>query len=903
MRGGPPRGSAAARRPVRARPSGRRAVARLVALYLALVLAPGAARADLPAGDGYLSYQLRTSSTDDPTITPRSRTEQDLGLFLKQQLPNYGTLLFEGHRADSVEPTAHGWVQLGVARIPTGAGKLGVFLGDGVFEAGLLPRVLPILIQPALTFEGARLDVLAGTGTSLTLFGGEAIGRAGGFATAVRRTGQDVYGARLARSFGPGRLLSALYLHTDGADGIAGTRLPASTDSVGLGADLRIVGPLSFLAEGRYTTEPNAAGAAGDSSGLSYILGPVLERPGLKVEAAAFSLDPSYIPVDEVITTNDLRGAYGNFTWQATDEASVFGTIIRSRNNLAGDPGVTTIETTQYILGHTLLFPLAWPTAVVARGDYTISEGPASTSGGAVDSTSRGLFAEVSQSIGAFRPLARARYSRRDDHAVNLSSDETDLGAELLWQATRRTRYWGAVQWVERFDTAGTTGASRYVGRLGGESRFRPGLFGRLELQASAAQEANVRTTTTGASGSVGYQHPYFSVFLDLRRNWTTSSATGIEDRTDDYAFLRVTVPFRWGTPLPPPAAARPGQTVTAWGTIAGEVFVDVNGNGIREATEVGMPGLRVVLDGNKALTAMTDDDGRFTLDRVAAGPHTVQMEVKKLPAEYDLVSPQLVEVEVTPRGTVRVIYRAEPLGRIAGRIRQVAVDPAGRERPIEERPAISMLLRRGDEVWQTYAGQDGSYAFDNVRGGVYEVVVDPAQMPERTTAEPAGRTVTIGVGATVEAIDFALRETPRPEIRNGPAAAPPSAERSRDCFGDSPEPGMIGFFRFATDSADLPGLEAAAPELSRWARWLGDDPARRIQIEGHTDRRADDPYNFGLSARRAYTVYRALAGAGAPERQMQLVPEGPDLPCDSADTEDAYAVNRRALIIVGAER
>ncbi len=920
----------------------RRAPARLrwtFALALALGLAgvpEPASPAGLPPGDAALTYQIRSVHTNDPAVSPSTTTEQDVGLFLSQEIPNYGVLHAEAHWFDpSNADSERGWTHGGLSGIRLRRTELSIGLGDTVFNASLLPRRFLVLVDPTFAVEGARLDLAAGA-TAVTLFGGEAVARTGSFATAVDRLGQDVAGIRLKQGLGSRATLTALYLHTEAGGALLGSHVAARNDSAGVGADIRLVGPLALAGEVRYATDADAIGAPGGTNGLSYIAGPLYEQPGLRLEGAAFSLDPTYVPVERAITSADRRGFYGAFTWDAGRVVGLFGSAVRSRNNLADDPSLATIETTQFILGGRGFVPARWPVLVLLRGELTVLDSLRSPAG-RVDSTGASINAEVSQTIGAWRPVLRGRFARLDDQALGADSTTTDLAGELWWQVTRRARLWAVGQWVH---VSGATGvladSTLYLGRVGGEQRFTAALFVRSEAEVTRHEEAGFEQTRVGASASLGYRHRFFDLFVDLRRNWTDSGGAA-RQRTDDIAYLRLTVPFRWGQPVPPAAGRLSGDPKGGWGTIEGEVFTDLDGDGRRGPDEPGLAGLKVIIDGMQAAAVETDRDGRYRLARVAAGPHSLRLEVRRLPANYDLLSPQFVEVVVEQRQTRRVDFVVQPLGRVEGRIQRVVVAEDGAVKAAGNAGSVSLFLRRGEEVWQTYSDAEGSFAFENVRAGEYEIFVDPAALPAGLTAEPASRPVVVGIGKTVGDLGFTVREAARPEIRSVPRtpaaptpvapaaptapppapAAPPSpvppgrsdaspapvplAERDRNCVGDSPEPGMVGVFLFETDSARLPERPELPAVFERWARWVRTDPTRRLLIEGHTDRRADDPYNFGLGARRALTVYTGLVAAGAPADRLTLVPVGPDFPCTPTDTPAAWAGNRRALIIVDA--
>ena len=74
------------------------------------------------------------------------------------------------------------------------------------------------------------------------------------------------------------------------------------------------------------------------------------------------------------------------------------------------------------------------------------------------------------------------------------------------------------------------------------------------------------------------------------------------------------------------------------------------------------------------------------------------------------------------------------------------------------------------------------------------------------------------------------------------------------------------------------------------------------LRVDGHTDRRpitstARFRSNWELSTARAITVLRALAAAGIPNDRLAAAGFGEFQPLDSADTEAAYARNRRIEI------
>src|SRR5690606_29406977 len=99
----------------------------------------------------------------------------------------------------------------------------------------------------------------------------------------------------------------------------------------------------------------------------------------------------------------------------------------------------------------------------------------------------------------------------------------------------------------------------------------------------------------------------------------------------------------------------------------------------------------------------------------------------------------------------------------------------------------------------------------------------------------------------------------------------------------------------FAPGSAELSG--AAQGPLQQIAQILATD-SHVIQVEGHTDNipihNASFHSNWELSAVRASTVVRLLAGNGVAERRLSATGFGETRPVAGNDTAEGRAKNRR---------
>ncbi len=78
-------------------------------------------------------------------------------------------------------------------------------------------------------------------------------------------------------------------------------------------------------------------------------------------------------------------------------------------------------------------------------------------------------------------------------------------------------------------------------------------------------------------------------------------------------------------------------------------------------------------------------------------------------------------------------------------------------------------------------------------------------------------------------------------------------------------------------------------------ARFLSANKGRKMAIEGHTDERGGREYNLALGQKRAEAVRRSLALLGVADAQVEAVSFGKEKPSDPANSEEAFAKNRRA--------
>ncbi len=88
------------------------------------------------------------------------------------------------------------------------------------------------------------------------------------------------------------------------------------------------------------------------------------------------------------------------------------------------------------------------------------------------------------------------------------------------------------------------------------------------------------------------------------------------------------------------------------------------------------------------------------------------------------------------------------------------------------------------------------------------------------------------------------------------------------------------------------------ASVLEAHAAFLKKTTTVSVTVEGHTDARGTPEYNIALGERRGQSVVKYLENLGVAAGQMSVVSYGEEKPVDAGNTEDAFAKNRRAVLV-----
>ena len=140
--------------------------------------------------------------------------------------------------------------------------------------------------------------------------------------------------------------------------------------------------------------------------------------------------------------------------------------------------------------------------------------------------------------------------------------------------------------------------------------------------------------------------------------------------------------------------------------------------------------------------------------------------------------------------------------------------------------------------------------------------------------------------------------EEPAPEVDPTPPPEPAKPVDDEGVWLD-PETGrpMSRVVHFDYDKALLRPADIRV--LEGHAGFLSANRDRSIAIEGHCDERGTRDYNLALGEKRANAVVEFLTSSGVRSSQISdVVSYGEEQPVDVGSNENAWAKNRRAVIV-----
>lgn len=105
---------------------------------------------------------------------------------------------------------------------------------------------------------------------------------------------------------------------------------------------------------------------------------------------------------------------------------------------------------------------------------------------------------------------------------------------------------------------------------------------------------------------------------------------------------------------------------------------------------------------------------------------------------------------------------------------------------------------------------------------------------------------------------------------------------------------GATLFFEFNSSQLTAESLQT----LRSLAEVMRDNKAVRVNVAGHCDERGTTEFNLALGNSRAEAAKKYLVALGVEESRVSTISYGEESPAQVGSNEDAYAANRRDVIV-----
>lgn len=422
----------------------------------------------------------------------------------------------------------------------------------------------------------------------------------------------------------------------------------------------------------------------------------------------------------------DRKGPYGEFNYKLTQRVSAFVSGHLFETNVDRRPLEPTLRAVSSSGGLTAELP----GKIYAMGNLSYIGFRSRANSAASPENSRNRLAMASALRGFRQFSVRAGWRQMD--LWQSSGGKTSVRS-LEGDGTL-TRHRFSLGGGIRLDT--TLGAERrnslfyrgsaqaYFNRF---SAYASAEIGRDLFNESIFMANQVRTTVAGVSMRLAGGWSLSSDLMRFGLNTSTNPESAfllanqglpvqvlLADSNRWSLFFRLAKTLRWGAPLPrDPNAQALSQLYPVMGSLEGLVQDPTGG-----ASPVA--GIAVTLDDGRKET--TDATGRYRFIDVPEGRHTVALELRELPAEYEPGPVSMMDVLVAPRRSSRADFQLTPLLSLPGKLTAADGIDLG-----------DIVIRLSPGGRYTTPDADGTFCFYNVKPGRYRVTVDAASLPRDT--------------------------------------------------------------------------------------------------------------------------------------------------------------------------
>jgi hypothetical protein len=201
------------------------------------------------------------------------------------------------------------------------------------------------------------------------------------------------------------------------------------------------------------------------------------------------------------------------------------------------------------------------------------------------------------------------------------------------------------------------------------------------------------------------------------------------------------------------------GQLVSM-GKIDGRVYEDANGNMVYDNGDKGIAGIPILIDGKRA--AQTDRDGHYRVLGVAAGGHTVNLDISQLNASMDPSIGNKRKFATAGIWGPKVDFPLAPLNEVYGEV--FYDDNRNGQKDDGEIGVPGVFVLFGENRRFTSSDEEGNFIFHNVQPGRYRVFIDPKFLPDTISVTTSSQyQIEVENQNDVRGISFGISKKIRP--------------------------------------------------------------------------------------------------------------------------------------------
>lgn len=698
----------------------------------------------LGAQQGYLNLSfwnrsLVYSQTDYFYVNQK---ENIFHLDLYQKIMNYGQIdgWFDARMARDRLEAAH-WY-LNWQGFKEGNFEFRLRLGDQNFQLTRLGYRFTNYYPPFNYLRGFNFGVQYKK-LEVDLFSGRVARLSGLFGSFYSLTEQTASGF-LAR-FSPEEAYTFGFgiVHSENESGWSGELLTRRNDILLFESELKLNNKIRFISDDRISFSRSADWGP-RQSGASIRHGILVEFRRAFFELSYRRVEPGFKSLrSEFAYDRDQEGVFLAWRYQPQRALFLFGSADYFHDNVERQREDNTTDYFRFSSGFSLINP-PWP-SLSLRLDLSGAESRRA------DDIYRnyfspGFYLQLGKILGQFHPYLRVRFQHFDDRV----QEQRDFTSPTIYAGLRYNYLRSSYLMVEAEN-------GRYYDYLENKTSeltrlrlahylpffFGADFYGELTYSDQKARYYVVQSFREleiylGLSRSLPYG---LKVRLDLRTSWPLDS-----DRPANYRLtVKLDRRFNWGE-----APVYQGKTAASifggTGRIEGLVFSDQNLNGIFDGQDRVFSGVRFQLEDGSSVDS--DSRGRFVFPRVVEGLHTLSLEVRNIPAEFYLLSPESQKVVLERRKTARLDFVLVEGATVGGRVyldvnRNGLLDEEDEPlkdalivlKPVTGEGLPPSLEKMRTEELTNFVDQKGNFTFENILPGYYDLLVDEETLPRGVKA------------------------------------------------------------------------------------------------------------------------------------------------------------------------